>query len=770
MKDPGRYLAFWPMPRGRANRCIDAGDACRDAGRWREAAAHYRRAVEIQPKRRPIWIQLGHMEKEAGRPEAALEAYRRASQLPGTDGEAFYHHGLLARALGKFLLAKASFAQAFRENPDHAGVRTEWQHTLHHPLAASDADKAIADRLLDAEQTRLARIAEHPSRLVFEITDLLRHFRHARLPTGVQRVQAEIVHAALKLHPGSRICTFTGRDQGWALVPVDHFLTLRDLAMKGSDLFDAAWIDAVEVLTGVVAVNRPVGFGPGDTLINLGTSWSLPDYFLHVRNARRTHGMAHVPFLHDLIPVFAPEYCLPDVVSDFLNWIGGIFDHADHFLTNSHSTAGDLAQVGRRLGREPAHEAITVVRLDAAAPGNVDEIPVGDTLDRCGVKAGDYILFVASIEPRKNHLMAFRAWTAMLARGMDDVPTLVCVGHGGWLNDPIYAMLHSDAALAAKVRILSDISDGELAQLYRHCRFTIYPSHYEGWGMPVTESLCHGKVPILTRNSSLTEAGGDFALYVEPDDHAALATAITQLWNDRIRLKELEDRIARDFHPRSWNDLAAQVCDAVHTLPSARAHKASPVEPDRIYRMGSHRSAYLMPGAGAGAMLRQGSGWYPPEEGTVRTRPQGGEISLFVEKDMSPAICHLHLMEYDPGTFAVRTTQDRDLTVRTEGPPGWLSFEMPLTDQQATIRLSGGIALSHLIISDAPELAQILTRIIRDAASEYAFLRDIHPILVGKEVDPENLAKFLPSLETGGLRRTEVVEILQKRRRRQAPA
>ena len=125
MSDLGRYLAFWPMPRARANRSIDAGDAARGSGQWEQAAAHYRRAVTIQPKRHPIWVQLGHAEKEAGRPEAALEAYRRAMQLPTGDGDAALHHGRQALALGLHAQAKASFAQAVRQQPDHPTARHE---------------------------------------------------------------------------------------------------------------------------------------------------------------------------------------------------------------------------------------------------------------------------------------------------------------------------------------------------------------------------------------------------------------------------------------------------------------------------------------------------------------------------------------------------------------------------------------------------------------------------------------------------------------------
>ncbi|MHA4875417.1 glycosyltransferase, partial [Enterococcus faecium] len=84
-------------------------------------------------------------------------------------------------------------------------------------------------------------------------------------------------------------------------------------------------------------------------------------------------------------------------------------------------------------------------------------------------------------------------------------PDLVCVGGRGWLNDHVYAALDRDPELAEKVRIISGLTDSHLALLYSTCLFTVYLSTYEGWGLPVTESLCYGKVPLLSDTSSLPE-------------------------------------------------------------------------------------------------------------------------------------------------------------------------------------------------------------------------------------------------------------------------
>src|SRR3546814_6717614 len=96
----------------------------------------------------------------------------------------------------------------------------------------------------------------------------------------------------------------------------------------------------------------------------------------------------------------------------------------------------------------------------------------------------------------------------------------------GWRYDQIFARLESDPALKAHVVWIHDASDSELAALYRACAFTVYPSHYEGWGLPVTEALAHGQIPVIADNSSLPEAGNGFALTFRSGSVASFVEAL----------------------------------------------------------------------------------------------------------------------------------------------------------------------------------------------------------------------------------------------------
>jgi glycosyltransferase involved in cell wall biosynthesis len=100
--------------------------------------------------------------------------------------------------------------------------------------------------------------------------------------------------------------------------------------------------------------------------------------------------------------------------------------------------------------------------------------------------------------------------------------------------------------------------------LFRNCRFTVYPSTYEGWGMPVTESLAYGKVCITSNTSSLPEAGGEFADQVSPYNTQELLTAMLRYMDDKV-LAAREKQIAA-FRPASWDGMSEQIDAFVRSL------------------------------------------------------------------------------------------------------------------------------------------------------------------------------------------------------------
>jgi glycosyltransferase involved in cell wall biosynthesis len=176
-----------------------------------------------------------------------------------------------------------------------------------------------------------------------------------------------------------------------------------------------------------------------------------------------------------------------------------------------------------------------------------------------------FILYVSTIERRKNHETLYKAWVRLIETGYD-VPNLLCVGMRGWGVSDLMADLACDPRIKGRIRVLHDLSDPELAHLYAACEFTVYPSLYEGWGLPVVESFAFGKFCLCSNTGSLVEAGGSFAEYLDPWD--------VQAWADRVRYlsghpEELEKRnrqIEMSFKPYLWCDTMQSILGKVSAI------------------------------------------------------------------------------------------------------------------------------------------------------------------------------------------------------------
>lgn len=166
-----------------------------------------------------------------------------------------------------------------------------------------------------------------------------------------------------------------------------------------------------------------------------------------------------------------------------------------------------------------------------------------------------YLLCVATIEPRKNHLRLLEAHALLPP---DRRPPLVIAGRFGWLCDDVRRRL----AGADRVLHLEDVPDSRLAALYRGAMLFLYPSLYEGFGLPVLEAMALG-VPVLTSpRGALREVGGDAVAYADPKDPRDLRDAMLELIRDRARREELAGlglRRAREF---TWDRTAASTVAA----------------------------------------------------------------------------------------------------------------------------------------------------------------------------------------------------------------
>jgi len=211
-------------------------------------------------------------------------------------------------------------------------------------------------------------------------------------------------------------------------------------------------------------------------------------------------------------------------------------------------------EVIRRLRIRP--EKIRVIH-EAAREG-MKPLPFDlcrNALDRHQVRR-PYLLYVGTIEPRKNLLTLIRAYDELL-RATPHRPQLVLCGGRGWLCDEVFKLVE-DLKLQDQVRFTGYVEDTDLPALYSAAEAFIYPSLYEGFGLPPLEAMACG-APVITSNvSSLPEVVGAAGLMHDPNDHRALAQKIAELLGDETAREHFKREGLKQAARFSWERAARE--------------------------------------------------------------------------------------------------------------------------------------------------------------------------------------------------------------------
>lgn len=184
------------------------------------------------------------------------------------------------------------------------------------------------------------------------------------------------------------------------------------------------------------------------------------------------------------------------------------------------------------------------------------------TRQRLGVGDDEFLLAVGTIEPRKNLRALVRAFELVArAPATSGNLRLVIVGGAGWLSDPLFAEVAA-SAYQDRVIFTGYVDDEDLRALYSACRLFIYPSLYEGFGLPVVEAMQCGAPVVASRIPVLTETAGDAALFVNPDSPQDIARGITGLLESEEARRRLSDAGLKRAAEFSWERAARMTLDA----------------------------------------------------------------------------------------------------------------------------------------------------------------------------------------------------------------
>ncbi|AOX16146.1 glycosyltransferase family 4 protein [Kozakia baliensis] len=301
---------------------------------------------------------------------------------------------------------------------------------------------------------------------------------------------------------------------------------------------------------------------PGDIFLALGAPWSHGTYGALLKRCREQHGMTTGLLIYDLIPLLWPEWCRPGLSRIFRRWYDEVIPECDLLFAISDATRADVERYAHNSGlalRSPV-QVIPMGTSFSDANRHIGASPLG-------MSPSEYVLTVGTIEARKNHALLFRVWRRLLReRPPSTVPCLVFAGRRGWLVEDLLQQIRNSNFLDGHLVIVDGPSDEEINALYRGALFTVFPSFYEGWGLPVTESHGLGKVCATSDAASLAEAAGNFAPRFDPDNATQALKVISALIDNPDELRTREAALRAQFTPVPWSSAAKIISEKLSSF------------------------------------------------------------------------------------------------------------------------------------------------------------------------------------------------------------
>jgi len=415
--------------------------------------------------------------------------------------------------------------------------------------------------------------------------------------TGISRVEMALAQALQQLDIDVRFVGWNGTD----FVPVPSgLLTPELLSSYLADTRDVA------------AASYPAN----SVLVVAGSAWMQSAVYpnavvVFARNQR----LSLCSIIYDIIPYKFPHWFEPKYAPVFLKNLATLLEFSDIVISDSESTRRDILEFAHRL--PPRQFDIRTMRCGDEIrlfPGTDHRRLAPEGIAALAHNAG-YVLSVGALHTRKNQGLLCDLWSALGTSLGSRCPKLVIVGGVAWNGQDVARRIKEDRSLVNLVVMLDDVGDDDLDVLYRNCLLTVYPSLYEGWGLPVAESLRYGKICLASASSSIPEIAPQLTDLIDPRDFP------TWLAKLKFYLGSSEARYAREaiistgYRSTSWVETASELVDHLTT------RRVSAAQPYPIGTILDLSKFVTMAQFGAG-------GWLPPERWGVWSGAETAHIRI----------------------------------------------------------------------------------------------------------------------------------------------
>jgi glycosyltransferase involved in cell wall biosynthesis len=268
-------------------------------------------------------------------------------------------------------------------------------------------------------------------------------------------------------------------------------------------------------------------------------------------------GTRTIVTIHDLSFVRYPDLVMPGMETHLNKWVPHSVRQADHVIAVSKATSQDLIE----LYQTPPEKITTLYH--GATPGFkpvVDPNALAIVRQKYGLEDKPFVLSISTIQPRKNYRRLIQAFAQI-----DSPVMLVIGGSKGWHYQDIFAEVDK-LGLEKRILFPGFVADTDLPALYSAASLFVYPSLYEGFGLPLLEAMACGTPVVTSNQSSLPEVVGEAGLLIDPYDVDALAAAMRQVLADTSLQQKLSQAGQIQAKKFTWEGMAAKLLKLYQTL------------------------------------------------------------------------------------------------------------------------------------------------------------------------------------------------------------
>ncbi|WP_181049181.1 glycosyltransferase [Methylobacterium sp. 190mf] len=408
-------------------------------------------------------------------------------------------------------------------------------------------------RLIYNDRELLSEVGRDPVcwYYVGDTIDWLHHHSHL---TGVGRVTSEILLSGL-FEENSAFIPCIKDHTGTNVTRLIDGESISKIAQAiGYDIDDVSEADCYLSL-GKLSVYRPA---PGDSVVFAGVVWNASDALLFA--ALKQRGVTISVLVHDIIPVTHPELVSSAHARSFVHWLS-VVSHTANVIFVSNAIVAQEISTWLLTTQLPSQ--ISIKKIPFGTRTLYSRQPLSGKFSN--LRGREFVLSVGTIDRRKNQRLLCESWLEFYDKGFGhNLPQLVLVGRDdeGLSSEPRFARLVDLGVLV----FIATASDAEVAELYRTCLFTVFPSLSEGFGLPVAESIAYGKLCLSSDLAVIKAHAGDLAWYFDPRSRESLDAQLEKALFRPADRGVAEARIRSEFKPTSWAAAVRSIMEAADTL------------------------------------------------------------------------------------------------------------------------------------------------------------------------------------------------------------